>query len=529
MLKIGSITSTANAAAEFTEGDPAAGVPATLAKAQWLNVIQRELVAVVLGANIALNAADDAQVLKAIKALAGSAADFDKLLNKPTTLGGYGITDGLLVGSTSYQRPSLAANRVGGDAGNGTGGALEIREVLMNEAANLAFDYAPRILFHWKSVAARALAMGSTGSLYWGGQQVWTGADFTPASKADKATTLGGYGIQDAYTQVQTNALLAAKAPLAGPTFTGPVNVPTAPAGSNNKLAANTEYVALAVAALVDAAPGALDTLSELARALGNDPNFAATITNEIAKKLKPGDFGVGGNAVDFPDNNLSNSVAPSGLYRTSTGAQNAPPGVTVQGSLVRQEVWNSGVVQQWFGEHISGRLWRRACNSGAWSPSWAEIVMGIEGAIVAFAMPTPPAGWLVCNGSTVSRTTYAALFAKIGTTYGAGDGATTFNIPDARGQFIRGADLNAGVDPGRALGSGQGDTFPDHGHINTMHSAYGSSAAGGGGEYVGAGAPGTIQVSGRVLGAVALAGGSIRTGNETRPKNLAFLICIKH
>ncbi len=445
----------------------------------------------------------------------------------PTTLDGYGITDALRVGTPSDQRPSLFADRTGGDTGNGIGGALEIREAQLKEGASQAFEYAPRIMFHWKTVAARALAMGAGGGLFWGGQQVFTAADFNPANKADKAITLAGYGIQDAYTKVETNTLLGGKAPLASPTFTGTVNVPTPAVGSNNKQAANTEYVAAAVAALVDAAPGALDTLAELAKALGNDPNFAATITNELAKKLKPGDYGVGGNAVDFPDNNLSNSVAPSGLYRTSTGALNAPPGVNVQGSLVRQEVWNNGVVQQWFGEHITGRLWRRACNAGAWSP-WAEVVIGIEGAIMAFAMSTPPPGWIICNGYALSRTTYAALFAKIGTTYGAGDGATTFNIPDARGKFVRAADLNSGIDPGRVLGTDQMDGFPDHGHVNTLHTANGPP--GGGGEFVGSGgAPGSIQVSGRVLGAVPLAGGSIRTANETRPRNLAFLVCIKY
>jgi phage-related tail fiber protein len=420
--------------------------------------------------------------------------------SNPTTLQDFGITNGLIVGVTSDQRPSLSAGTVGGDTGNGSGGAIEIREALMNEAGSLAFDYAPRIQFHWKSVIARALAMGATGGLYWGGQQVWTAADFAPGSKADKAN----------------------------PTFTGTVSVPTPALGSNNKQAANTEYVAAAVAALVDASPGALDTLAELARALGNDPNFATTITNELTKRLKPGDYGVGGNAVDFPDNNLSNSVAPSGLYRTLTGALNAPPGVTVQGSLVRQEVWNSGVVQQWFGEHITGRLWRRACNSGAWSPSWAEIVMGIEGAVVAFAMSTPPVGWVICNGAALSRTTYAALFARIGTTYGAGDGSTTFNVPDVRGKVVRAADLGSGVDPGRVFGSDQMDAFPDHGHINTLHTANGPP--GGGGEFVGSGGvPGSTQVSGRVLGATPLSGGTLRVANETRMKNIALLVCIKY
>jgi microcystin-dependent protein len=66
---------------------------------------------------------------------------------------------------------------------------------------------------------------------------------------------------------------------------------------------------------------------------------------------------------------------------------------------------------------------------------------------VVAFARNTPPTGWLPCNGGAVSRTTYASLFASIGTTFGVGDGSTTFNLPDLRGEFVRGWDNGRGVD----------------------------------------------------------------------------------
>lgn len=65
-------------------------------------------------------------------------------------------------------------------------------------------------------------------------------------------------------------------------------------------------------------------------------------------------------------------------------------------------------------------------------------------GAITAFAASSPPTGWLTCDGTAVSRTSYAALFAVIGTTWGIGDGSTTFNLPDLRGQFLRGYDSRA-------------------------------------------------------------------------------------
>lgn len=76
-------------------------------------------------------------------------------------------------------------------------------------------------------------------------------------------------------------------------------------------------------------------------------------------------------------------------------------------------------------------------------------------GSVTSFAGNTAPAGWLICDGSLVSRTTYADLFASIGTIHGSGDGTTTFALPDYRGRFIRGADNMgtgaAGRDPNAA------------------------------------------------------------------------------
>lgn len=80
-------------------------------------------------------------------------------------------------------------------------------------------------------------------------------------------------------------------------------------------------------------------------------------------------------------------------------------------------------------------------------------------GSVYTFAGATVPTGWLKCNGALLSRTTYAALFSVIGTTYGAGDGATTFALPDLRGEFVRGVDDGRGVDAGRTLGSAQAAT----------------------------------------------------------------------
>jgi microcystin-dependent protein len=90
-------------------------------------------------------------------------------------------------------------------------------------------------------------------------------------------------------------------------------------------------------------------------------------------------------------------------------------------------------------------------------------------GVVQAFAGVTVPTGWVECNGASLGRTTYAALFAAIGTIYGAADGGT-FKVPDFRGVFLRGLDGGRGLDPdsSRAVGSYQADAFQGHEHTYT-------------------------------------------------------------
>ena len=96
-----------------------------------------------------------------------------------------------------------------------------------------------------------------------------------------------------------------------------------------------------------------------------------------------------------------------------------------------------------------------------------ADDLLGMvpSGTVLYFAGQTAPAGWLKANGAAVSRTAYAALFAAIGTTYGSGDFRSTFNLPDLRGEFIRGWDDGRGVDTPRPMGSAQVDALQSHQH----------------------------------------------------------------
>lgn len=153
---------------------------------------------------------------------------------------------------------------------------------------------------------------------------------------------------------------------------------------------------------------------------------------------------------------------------------------------------------------------------SGAAASAAAAAAAGTPtGTVVFFAKNTAPSGFLKANGAVVSRTTYANLFAVIGTTFGAGDGSTTFALPDMRGEFPRGWDDGRGVDSGRAFGSFQSHQMQQHTHTVLAAGAF----SGGGSSWQGD-AVTTWQQSG--------ATGGTSNGSENRPRNVALLACIK-
>jgi microcystin-dependent protein len=168
-----------------------------------------------------------------------------------------------------------------------------------------------------------------------------------------------------------------------------------------------------------------------------------------------------------------------------------------------------------------------------------------LVGSITAFAVEEAPSGWLECDGQAVSRTTYARLYGKIGTGFGAGNGATTFNLPDLQNEFIR------GWDHVRSFGSKQGSAFQDHRHGFSGTSTSSTSGSHShltrcGGSYrFKKGAFGKTTVmdysdSGRSgseshshtftpYGTVTYANSGNRDSNETRPRNMALMYCIKY
>ncbi|MWT27075.1 phage tail-collar fiber domain-containing protein [Escherichia coli] len=184
------------------------------------------------------------------------------------------------------------------------------------------------------------------------------------------------------------NNALALKAPLSSPALTGTPTAPTAAQSVNNTQIATTAFVKSAIAGMVGSAPAALDTLNELAAALGNDPNFATTMLNALAGKQPL-------------DNTLTNLS----------------------------------------GKDVAGLLAYLGLGEGSALP---------VGVPVPWPSATPPTGWLKCNGAAFS----AEEFPKLAKAY------PTLNLPDLRGEFIRGWDDSRGIDTGRSLLSSQAATF---------------------------------------------------------------------
>lgn len=178
---------------------------------------------------------------------------------------------------------------------------------------------------------------------------------------------------------------------------------------------------------------------------------------------------------------------------------------------------------------------------------AWGGLASGVPvGTILAHAANTPPSGFLECNGSNISRSTYATLFSTISTTFGVGDGSSTFALPDLRGQFIRGWANTGSTDASRVFGSTQTDQNKNHTHTTDSTTLTGgirkiSEGFGAGGSATGVftkTADGNNTITGSSstspVGGVDFDGTHTHTisssggGTEARPTNLALMYIIK-
>ena len=201
---------------------------------------------------------------------------------------------------------------------------------------------------------------------------------------------------------------------------------------------------------------------------LGDDGSGAGSPAYAFDTNTNTGMFRSAANQVAFTCAGTKIShFSSAGLFITSTGS--ATTGIFLNDadnsahiSLKAPDVLSSNITYKLPASITNGGFLQ---TDGSGNLSF-QIVAGVpSGSVFCMAVATVPSGYLECDGDEVSRTTFAALFAVIGTAYGTGNGSTTFNLPDLRGEFIRGFDNGRGADSGRSIASSQGASNASHNH----------------------------------------------------------------
>ncbi len=294
----------------------------------------------------------------------------------------------------------------------------------------------------------------------------------------------------------------------------------------------------------------------------GNVPAPTAPETNYVLTATGAGTYDWLAPSGSVADNSITNvklaDMATQRLKGRNTGGSGDPEDITITQALdwvdsTRGTIPSRGAAG-WVGID-PGTLGHVLTSNGPGAdPTYQAIPAASavpSGTVIAVAMNSAPTGYLKCNGAAVSRATYSALFTAIGTTFGVGDGSTTFNLPDLRGEWVRGWDDSRGVDSGRVFGSAQVEMVGQHNHTATTsgtmsgttssdgahtHTVPSESGAGGG-----TGAANGIQTSSTISTSSAgthshTVSGSIsasttvnnNSGTENRVRNIALLYCIK-
>jgi len=179
----------------------------------------------------------------------------------------------------------------------------------------------------------------------------------------------------------------------------------------------------------------------------------------------------IAGAGIEFIQTTIGLKIDPvaDNLASTSSAGLNVQSPLTTKGDLFTR----NATVDARLAVGTDGQA--LVADSGAATGlAWGTVSGLPTGGILPYGAATAPTGFLLCNGAAVSRATYAALFAIIGTTFGAGDGSTTFNVPDLRQRFPLGL---AASGTGNTLG-GTGGTI-DHTHDATVFGDTGTDVVG--------------------------------------------------
>ena len=285
------------------------------------------------------------------------------------------------------------------------------------------------------------------------------------------------------------NAEIDLKAPLASPALTGTPTAPTPAASSNNTNIATTAYVTTAVTNKATDLTSAYQAYTT--NAIVTYSNTVNTLLTAKANLASPEFTGV--------------PIAPTASAGTNN-TQIATTAFTTGAVTTVQNALNAAVTAL-----------QDAINATRPVP---------VGAVFYMSASTVPYGYLEANGQAVSRATYAALWAYLGSP-NTGNGSTTFNVPDLRGEFVRGWDNGRGVDTNRQLGSVQYSQNQEHNHGMpgddqlTFANNYGGWTASNRGSF-------PYDARSSYGGGGSIWNTTTEGGNESRPRNVALMPIIK-
>ena len=205
-----------------------------------------------------------------------------------------------------------------------------------------------------------------------------------------------------------------------------------------------------------------------------------------------------GGAWVDIASSNPSSNVV---VNQDNYSCQNP---ITVNGSTIGIGTTSNAYGTRYVENYLP--LSSDGCDGDLWYYTAGSVSVGVvpAGTVIYSASSTVPTGYIKANGASLNTTTYANLFAAIGYTYG-GSGSS-FNVPDLRGEFIRGWDDGRGVDSGRTFGSSQAQATQNATVSTSLLTVYGGNI-----EYQFINANVDTDVT------------------ETRPRNVALLALIKY
>lgn len=255
---------------------------------------------------------------------------------------------------------------------------------------------------------------------------------------------------------------------------------------------------------------------------IADNPVQSNLSDSTVGSIMLNGAHGLGGTAIQ---SNNWNDIVITGFYTNVNTTQAELPLAAANLTMIHTEYGGNATQIAMRSSNTNPQTWRRSRTGSTWG-RWVELYddasNDMVGSVATFITTVTPNGYIKANGAAVSRTAYQRLFNKVGTFWGAGDGSTTFNVPDLRGYFPRFWDDSRGIDSGRSFGSFQEDLIKSHDHNRNPDGSLESVVLPDGGVNSG-------DIQGPTVRMKQFSKTGLTGGTETRPKNVALVAWIKY